>query len=544
MQAKSLFTKRARMVLRGMGVAGQLSTLLLVVACGGGTSGDTAGGNVVTPPVAVAPTPTPTPAPADPDAPAARNPSVLGVNVTSVDYYSGERSFSNLLVGSEWVDPNNGWRPFDAARINAEGYVSALAPSEAAVIILTPPAASMSGSDVKVRCTFIGTGEVDVLGTITDKTISDHRIDFTWPATPLDKQRVFLQLKNDSASNPVRSLDCRESSVPQSQLFASEFIDAMKPFGVIRFLDWSGANGNASFNWAGRRSPNALVQAGAKGVAIEHMIALVNRTGSSAWFNIPWNSDEAYVRNFAQLAHDRIPAGRPVYVEFSNEVWNYAFPTTHQAQQEGLAQNLSSSPMEAMLRRYAEKMAWAMKIWTEVYADRPSDLVRVSGAQHTNPWTATTILGYGDTAKYVDALATAPYFGHTLFDSGTTDLPTLMQILSTQANEAVAVQAVANQAVAKQYGKRYIAYEAGQHLINTSNPALVVAVNRDQRMYDVYRSYLTSWRTQIGDVMVLYSSSGPITLSGAWGIREFAGQPLAEAPKLRAVIDESASWIK
>jgi hypothetical protein len=470
--------------------------------------------------------------------------SMLGVNVASVDYFSGERSFSNLLMGSEWIDPDNGYRVYDASRINADGYVANLAASETAVVVLTPPAATLAGTNVSIRCTFTGTGTVDLQGTLTNKTIGDHRVDFTWPATPINEQRVFLQVKNVAASDPVRNLDCREADLSRTQMFAPEFMDAMKPFGVIRFLDWSGVNGNANFTWADRRTRGSLVQAGSKGVAIEHMIELVNQTGSSAWFNIPWNADENYVRKFAQLVHDQIPAGRPVYVEYGNEVWNYAFPTTLQAEREGLAANLSSDRVEAMLFRYADKMTWAMKIWTEVYADRPTDLVRVSGAQHSNPWTATTILGHGDTAKTVDALTTAPYFGHSLFDDGVTDTKVLMQRLAADADKVITVEAVANREVAKQYKLRYIAYEAGQHLVSSSNVALVASLNRDQRMYDIYRSYLAAWRANIGDVMVLYSSSGPVGNWGAWGLREFAGQPLSEAPKRRAAVDDAGSWVK
>jgi hypothetical protein len=545
---KTLFADHGRMILRVMSRGGQLSGLLFIVACSGGTSSDTAAtaGTVNTPPPVAAIPATPTTATAGSSVPTAapRNPSTLGINVSSVDYFSGERSFSNLLVGGSWVDPNNGWNAFASSRIDSAGYLTSLGAGEIANLILTPPAATMAGTQVRIHCSYTGTGSVDVQGTLEAKSAGDHAIDFTWPALSYADQRVWLQLKSSAASDPVRNLDCRESGVPSTQLFADEFIESMKPFGVIRFLDWSGTNGNATFRWIDRRVPGALVQAGAQGVAIEHMVALVNKTGASPWFNIPWNSDDSYVRNFAQYVHDNIPAGRAIYVEFSNEVWNYSFPTTHQAEQEGLSEGLSSNAFEAALRRYAEKASWAMKIWTEVFSDRSADLVRVVGAQHSNPWTASTILSYRDTAKQFDALTTAPYFGHSLFDSGETNAPALLQKLTAQATEAVTTLAGANKAIAQQYNKRYIAYEAGQHLINAGNSTLVAALNRDGKMYDIYRSYMASWRTNVGDVMVLYSSTSPITSSGAWGIREFAGQPLAAAPKRRAVLDDAANWIK
>jgi hypothetical protein len=374
---------------------------------------------------------------------------------------------------------------------------------------------------------------------------SNQLIDFTWPAAALGNQRVYLELLAIDSANPVRNLDCREKNVAKGQLFAQEFIESLKPFGVIRFLDWSGANGTSTFTWGNRQSPDALVQVNKKNVAIEHMIGLARATGASPWFTIPWNADESYIRGFAQMAHDRVPPGTPVYVEFANEVWNYASPVTYQAQQEGLATALSANAFEAVLRRYAEKLTWAMKIWTQVYADRPRDLVRMAATQHTNPWTATTVLSFRDTASYVDALATAPYFGHGLLDSyAASSAATLFQTLATNANEAAGPMAIANREIAKQYRKRYIAYEAGQHLINFSNIALLASVNRDARMYEVYRTYLARWRGNVGDVMVLYNATGPITGSGAWGMREYAGQPLAETPKRRAALEDASLWIK
>jgi hypothetical protein len=228
----------------------------------------------------------------------------------------------------------------------------------------------------------------------------------------------------------------------------------------------------------------------------------------------------------------------------ANEVWNYSFPVTTQAQEEGLSATLSTNAFEATLRRYGQKLTWAMKIWTEVYADRPGDLVRVAATQHSNPWTASTVLSYGETANFVDALATAPYFGHSLFQKNTTsDLDSLFQSL-TADSDAVAALTITNRDIAKKYGKRYIAYEAGQHLINGSNVTLLSSLNRDTRMYDLYRSYLANWRTNVSDVMVLYNSTGPITSSGAWGLREYAGQPMIETPKRRAAYEDALNWVK
>jgi hypothetical protein len=55
-------------------------------------------------------------------------------------------------------------------------------------------------------------------------------------------------------------------------------------------------------------------------------------------------------------------------------------------------------------------------------------------------------------------------------------------------------------------------------------------------MEGIYRRYLDGWRAAGGDTFVLYSATGSISRHGAWGLREYAGQPLSETPKLRGVV--------
>jgi len=64
---------------------------------------------------------------------------------------------------------------------------------------------------------------------------------------------------------------------------------------------------------------------------------------------------------------------------------------------------------------------------------------------------------------------------------------------------------------------------------------MLTQVQRDPRMGDLYTRYLTKWRNEFGDLMVLFHAWGPINQYGAWGMQEYLGQPLNEAPKAQAV---------
>jgi hypothetical protein len=181
-----------------------------------------------------------------------------------------------------------------------------------------------------------------------------------------------------------------------------------------------------------------------------------------------------------------------------------------------------------------------MRIWESVFANDRKRLVRVVSTQHVVPGSAEIVLGYPGLAAHIDALATAPYFGQDLQAAGPTrDLDEIFRRLDA-ATDATIAQAQANKAIAARYGKRYLAYEAGQHVVLPQDVPLLEQIQRDPRMYQTYRRYIEGWRTKVGDTLALFGTTGGIGPGGAWGLTEHSGQAAAEAPKLRAVIEQRA----
>jgi hypothetical protein len=497
-----------------------------------GSKKPTSGGTTATPtPTTTTTTTTPSPTPAAPTA--ALGGRRLGINVGSASYYSGERDFMNLAMGDNWRLISGGrWGDMDPARIDpATGAVKWLAQGETAALMLTPPPPT-DATGVWVRCTFAGTGRISVGGASESRPLLNG-VEFRW-VVGRPAANVWVSLDQTSPTDPVRALDCREADAPRTALFSPEYLDSLRPFGVVRFLDWQKTNTNAGGKWALRTQPGSITHGATEGVAIEHMIALARELNADPWFMIPWNADEEYVRNFAQLVRDTLPAERKVYVELSNEVWNGSFPVAHQARDEGLAAGLSADPFYSTLMRYSQKSAWMLKIWSQVFAGQPGRLVRVVSTQHANVETAKTVLAFGDTASVVDALATAPYFGHDIRPTATLDQAMLSLSASVDYNIQYSLR---NKQIAAQYGKRHIAYESGQHVVTPENPSFTIGVNRDPRMYDLYARYLLGWREQQSDLMVLFNATGPMGGHGAWGLREYSGQSSTETPKRRAALE-------
>lgn len=451
------------------------------------------------------------------------------MNLGELRYYSGERDFMNLTKSDNWrISRQNVLGEPADGQISDEGVVKWLNPGETGILYLNWPTYTGAAS-VEMRCTFVGTGKLVPSGMGPVRQL-DHAAEFTWTFKGYARSNVWLTLESTDPSDPVRQIDCREADADKRKVFADEFLNSLRPFGVIRFLGWQDTNISQETSWASRTLPARFNRGG--GASVEDMVELSNELNADPWFQIPWSANEEYITKFAQYVHDNLRPGRRAYIELSNEVWNYQFRDTNIAQSEGLAAGLSTNSFQALLRRYAQKSKWALGIWSRVYEDKPQAIVRVVATQHANSWTAEQVLGFEDTANYVDALATAPYF--SIKPDAASGVDGLLTALQANADEQIE-QAKKNKAVAAQYGKRHITYEGGQHLV-WDDVALNALVQRDPRMEDVYAHYLKRWRAEVGDLITLLSATSPISKYGAWGIREFSGQPLSETPKRRAIL--------
>lgn len=458
----------------------------------------------------------------------------VGVNLFGPETYNRQQVFTNLIAQSEWFTAEgDGWTRMDDRQLDALGWVKYLKPGQAAPRPLILPPSPFRR--IAVRCVFLGEGELSTGGIVEETDRGSQFLDFDLVSQGGADEGAWIQLDRTNPANPLRNIDCREKGRPAAEMFHPEFVKFLQGFAVIRFLDWQMINGNRGGVWAKRTPAAYSSQIAKEGVAIENMIRLANEARVDPWFLIPYNADDEYIRNFARMVHDRIAPERTVYVELGNEVWNDMFEAAEQAREEGLKLRLdpAGDPTRAQMRRYAQKSRNVLQIWTSIFADRPEKLVRVVSSLNVYPDLAKMILEYEDTARWVDALATAPYIHLDLADRGQRDVDWVYSRLNAAIDETIDY-AVQNKAIAASFGKRFITYEGGQHLVTTDMP-LAYAVQRDPRMAAVYERYLAAWKAKLGDLLMLYASTAPIGEYGSWGLREYAGQPLAQAPKERVV---------
>lgn len=463
----------------------------------------------------------------------------IGVNLNTIAYWDGSRPFENLIYGSDWqMEGPAGAQEVTPSDRDSEGWVKSLPSGYRANRALSVPASTTQvicrwqGNDhnsMQVRSDGVTSNVVRTAG------INELRFDYrsSYPNSP---QAAALSFAVD-ASNYVRNLNCGDASGRGGEGFAHTLVDALRGFGVIRFMKWQSAvEANRPVAWATRNKPGAGSYFMNDGVPVETMVALANEVGADPWFTMPWNADEDYIANFAKFVHDNLRSGRKVYVETSNEVWNGGYPVMHQAQAEGVAEGLDASHgvYGQAMYRYAEKTQQVMRIWSKVFAGQENRLVRVISAQNVSPFWSEKMLGYGHTADHVDALAAAPYWAFMDTDYSGQSLDEIMdKVLPAQIGETLN-WAAKQKAIARKYNKRFIAYEGGQHVWLTKNPPLVAQIERDARMSGLYTTYIEGWNSRIGDTLTLFALTGQPGNAG-FGLIEYAGQPIDAAPKMRAV---------
>ncbi len=343
----------------------------------------------------------------------------------------------------------------------------------------------------------------------------------------------------------------------QEIVFNPDYLKFLRPFKVLRFMDQMMTNGSPVRTWADRAKLDDATWTGPAGVPVEVMVDLANRLDADAWFTLPHQADDDFVERFARAVKERLKPNLKVYIEYSNEVWNFAFPQASYMVEQGERLRLDPDRYAAGERYYSQRSVEIFKIFERVFggADR---LVRVLATQAANSWLADLILSHKDAAKHTDALAIAPYFGADIGTPERADKVERMTVgaLFEELRNRALPQAIewmkAHAAVAKKYKVDLIAYEAGQHLVGVTgkeNSAklneLFDAANRHRQMRQLYERYFNAWREAGGKLMVYFSSPGTYSKWGRWGITESLYQARSDAPKYDAALDyieRNARW--
>jgi len=548
-------------------------------------SGSGGGG---TPPVS-SPTPTPggnppgsSPLPGGggvPTDPIIRAPDTnIGTNLNGVRDWSTQYPFTDFFKSARsWVPGNpKVWDTGERSKfdLDSQGWIRSLPSPDSGtqftyVTTLVPNAPKFD----RYIVLYDGEGEMRYGGSATRDTAASRpgRDVITAPGN----EAMFLTIdKTDPnrTGNYIRNIRVIPEpyiDIYQTQPFNPDFLENVRGMESLRFMDWAETNNSQQKVWSDRPQVNDATYAG-DGVPLELMVQLANQMQIDPWFTIPHQADDAYIRNFAQYVKENLDPNLKVYVEYSNEVWNWQFQQTRYAQEQGQAlfPNQGSSDFDRNRLFFAKRTTDVTRTWDEVFGADKERVIGVLGAQAANPGTASSALNYirsqGWTMEQagIDTISIAPYFGGYLggasreaeIVSWTKDadggLGRLFQELATGGVLANGPQggALAQSTqwiesfvkLARDNGLTLTAYEGGQHLAGVGNVAnnqaitdLFIAANRDPRMGNLYRQYFETWNRLGGDLFANFSDINTPSKWGSWGARESLYQ--TTAPKWDAL---------
>lgn len=509
--------------------------------------------------------------------------SPLGTNLTGIADWSTEWPFVDAFKASRpWISGSStAWDDGRTLQVDQDGWVTALEPGQIARTLLFWEQTKYPAGTYVVL--YDGEGSIQYFNAATldasRSTAGRHVLQVdparggfgifitaTTAGNPIRNIRVIMpggicegnpfQHAADASAcaspDAFRSFEANYASI----VFHPKFLDRIRTYRLLRFMDWGKTNNSAQAAWAGRPRPEEARYT-AKGVPVEVMVELANRVGAHAWFSLPHPADDDYMAQYARLVRQLLRTDLKAYVEYSNEVWNGQFAQAKYAQNQGLALGLSSNAFQAQLYFYSKRSVEMFDIWATEFGD-PARLVRVMSAQAASSWTSTQVLDYQGAKLKTDALAVAPYFGSYLGAPGEqarVQALTLDQLFAELDSVAIP-QAVgwmnAQQYEASARGVPLIAYEGGQHLAGywgVENDAAVNvlfdAANRDPRMGTLYQKYLQAWKATGATLFVHFVNCAGYSKWGRWGSLEFLEQPRSLAPKfdaLQTFIEQNPAW--
>ena len=337
-------------------------------------------------------------------------------------------------------------------------------------------------------------------------------------------------------------------------LYTTTYLNLLQKLSpdLLRFMDFTQTNNSTISNWSDRTLPGQPTAA-STGVSWEDVISLANDLNKGLWINVPAQASDDYVTQLATLIRGTLNPGLPIYVEYSNEVWNSSFSQQSYNQAQAVAEvqanpssdlnydhlAINSSNDDTFAeRRYARRALQISNLfknaWTGVGLPSPINtqvrMVLAGQAANLSRFdTALTYLSsvYGSPSQFFYSLAIAPYFGLNKYadPNGVTGISAeqvlqgLSLSLDNYQNTHVFNQAVAQ---ASAYGLKLDAYEAGEDTYGSLNIAAKQQAVLDPRNAALIERYLNLWYSAGGEQLNWYTLGARSfnTQYGTWSISD------------------------
>lgn len=401
-----------------------------------------------------------------------------------------------------------------------------------------------------------GYGDFSFYGFSVD-TIQPGRIVATLNGTGNVWMHIDSSAPAPNHARNFRLIPLGQESTYEQEMFRPPFLEKLAPFHSIRFMDWFHTNNSPLISWDMRSTPNSYSQADSAGVCYEYAIELCNRTEKHPWVNVPHLADSAFIAEMARMWHNQLSPDLDIYVEYSNETWNWQF-----LQAQWIIQNTTWPPAHWPLNTEYnpnQNFSWnsglksrrVFRIWRREWGPDSLRVKRVLGTQAA--WPQATAYGNIEGANYqYDILSPTWYFGLSTGQSASLDSSTTaQQVIDTCRNNFFAHlkdNLKLHYQIVDSFGGEVAHYEGGQHISaygNNSHPALQAFYDAQVHpdMYNLYDEVLDSLRGWGSTLSMAFVLGGGNSQYGSWGhISSVDSTPsLSNSPKYIALLDNILS---
>lgn len=468
----------------------------------------------------------------------------MGVNIEGINYYSQGMPFIDIAkMSMGWIRSwGSSWENVELDLDN-NGYLKTVDAGTAQTII-SDDLWGRDISDNRYVLLYDGEGKLE-FNLNKAKVIKSEpgRIELELP-----QGRAGMAQKSTNPSNYLRNIRIipieHENDYKQAILH-EQYKKTWENIGVVRYLNTQATNHSTEIQWQDRQKPTKFGTKG--GQSIEDIIQMSNEMNVNPWLLAPHLANDDYFREMAIYVRDNLNSNLKVYIEYTNEAWNWQFPQTK------YLAALAKKNGTTQYQEYGKRAKRLFDIWLDVFGSE-TRIIRVIGTQFGNPWISEQIMKTTGLDGSVDALAVGYYIGHelgskkmaskTLAMSNAEIFTYLRDNSFPEAKKLLQEQKI----VADNYGLELVAYEAGQHLVASGvspdlgvlvdHPALtekLISLNRDGRMTDFYMDMYKQWSEIGGGLIVWFATTDKPTKWGSWGLLESMGQDPEKAPKYQAI---------
>jgi len=356
------------------------------------------------------------------------------------------------------------------------------------------------------------------------------------------------------------------------ELFTHDYLSCLKSaaFSTIRFMGVTKTNGNVQWgkdhtslqHWNNRKLPDdASVETMESldkkdGWPWEYTIRLCNEADMDLWINIPVSVDDDYIRELAKLIKSTLTPNLHIYLEHSNEVWNFGFiqyawnkaRAKEEVKEGNTCYNFDHVNNEEIWgqRRHAQRVVDTVEIFGGVFGKNeihhrirgilagvtpdPNGFFVCGRLQGMLEYLKAT---HGDPKNHIHAISIPLYYGGKAANGEAgSENASLDQILDDMhaSIEKSNQDRKAMVALAKRFGLPggFCAYESGPDIgggrrTNITNRILAI---RDPRQKDLYQLNLTKEFWDLGGNLAMqFTLAGPYSRYGAWGLTDDIANP-------------------